>query len=315
MRVFILLIITIQLLYCASIKERYNKYFIAKPHNNDFKVTFLGVSSLLFEDKDHTILIDGFITRPSLKKLIFSKIEPNEELIKQSLKRLNIKKIDAIITLHSHHDHAMDAPLIAKLTGAKLFGSTSTLLLGEPFSLPKRQLKNIQDQMKIKIGEFTIKVIKAAHTKMKWPLNSVVGLNEELKQSFKLPAHVSAYKEGGTYALHISHKNETFFINGSTAYKEGFTKGLKANTLFLGIAKLGKHDQAFQEEYYDQTVKTLEAKRVIPIHWDDFTYTLSKPIRALPAVFDDFDKSMEFLIDKSREDQFELILMDFFDKL
>jgi len=37
------------------------------------------------------------------------------------------------------------------------------------------------------------------------------------------------------------------------------------------------------------------ARRVVPIHWDNFTVPLDKPLRPLPSFADDFGSAMEFL--------------------
>jgi hypothetical protein len=37
------------------------------------------------------------------------------------------------------------------------------------------------------------------------------------------------------------------------------------------------------------------ARRVIPIHWEDFSLPLTRPLQALSLLIDDFDTSMAFL--------------------
>ena len=92
-----------------------------------FNVQFLGVSSILISDGKNTILTDGFFSRPGLWTVLFSDIGPDEATVRQSLERAGIHKVDLIIPVHSHYDHAMDSPLVARLTEARLLGSETSL--------------------------------------------------------------------------------------------------------------------------------------------------------------------------------------------
>ncbi len=91
--------------------------------NAPLRVTFLGVSTLLFDDGSTAILLDGFFTRPNSRQLFLEKISPDKTIIKNSLQRAGIDKLAAVIVNHSHYDHAMDAPEVAAQTGAVLVGS------------------------------------------------------------------------------------------------------------------------------------------------------------------------------------------------
>jgi L-ascorbate metabolism protein UlaG (beta-lactamase superfamily) len=42
-------------------------------------------------------------------------------------------------------------------------------------------------------------------------------------------------------------------------------------------------------------VRAVGARRVVPVHWDDFFRPLSKPLRALPYIADDLDASLRTL--------------------
>jgi L-ascorbate metabolism protein UlaG (beta-lactamase superfamily) len=47
-------------------------------------------------------------------------------------------------------------------------------------------------------------------------------------------------------------------------------------------------------------VKKAGARRVIPIHWDDFTRSLDESLVLLPNLIDDFPASMKFLADSAQ---------------
>src|ERR1700704_4717239 len=109
--------------------EPYREYLLdgVRPaHASGVLVTFLGVSTLLIQDGTTALMTDGFFTRPGLFHIMRSNIQPDAALIAQSLRRLGVTSLAAVVTVHSHYDHAFDSPVVAQHTGAMLVGSEST---------------------------------------------------------------------------------------------------------------------------------------------------------------------------------------------
>ena len=318
-RFILVFTITLILLFVTAVSyrsslDKYSQYFVnQKSSKSLYKAVYLGTSSILITDGKTTILTDGFITRPSIYSLLFTKIEPNKELIKKALKKIGIRKIDAIITLHSHHDHAMDSAIVAQQTGAFLIGSSSTANISKSHGFTN--IKGIEEKKSFQIGDFKITVIPSQHSHMGKYLGKVVGLGEEITNKFKTPSYFTNYKEAKTYALLVEHKKGNVFINGSTNFIKGSLETYQAQTVFLGIAKLTSNSKEFQEEYFNGVAKTLNAKRVIPIHWDDFTVNIFEDTKPMPRVFDDFDASMDFLIKQSYDNNMKLQLLRIFDTI
>ncbi len=309
----VLLLILTAISYRPSL-DSYSKYFnLNKNTQSSYKATFLGASSLLISDGNTHILIDGFITRPNIYALLFTKIKPNNKLIQNTLKKLNIKKLDLIIALHSHHDHVMDSALVAIQTDAVLLGSQSTANIAKSVGFEKTEI--LRGKTSIKVGEFFLTAIPSLHTRMSEKIEAIIGIGEKVTGEFKSPSYFTSYKEDSTYSLFIEHKKGNVFINGSTNFVKGALKNYRANTVFLGIAKLGKTQKDFQHEYFDELVLSLKAKRVIPIHWDDFTKNINDKTIPMPFIVDNFDLSMEFLIEQTQKNNISLDLMGIFDSI
>lgn len=62
--------------------------------------------------------------------------------------------------------------------------------------------------------------------------------------------------------------------------------GMRADVVFLGIGLLGKQSDAFVRDYWREVVQTTGAKIVVPVHWDDFTVSLDRPLRQTGPLFD-----------------------------
>lgn len=92
-----------------------------------YTVKFFGVSTLLFDDGQQQLLIDGFFSRPSLSQLMFGKINSQPIVIEHAIELHQLQRTQAILVTHSHYDHALDVPLLGQLLPqAKIIGSPST---------------------------------------------------------------------------------------------------------------------------------------------------------------------------------------------
>jgi L-ascorbate metabolism protein UlaG (beta-lactamase superfamily) len=106
-------------------------------------VRFLGVTTLLISDGITSLMTDGFFTRPGgfFKIAVGRKIVPDRQVIARCLQKARVDRLAAVMPLHSHYDHAMDAPEVARLSGARLLGSASTANIGRGWGLPEAQIE------------------------------------------------------------------------------------------------------------------------------------------------------------------------------
>ena len=264
-------------------------------------VTFLGVASLLLDDGETAILTDGFFSRPPGREVFFGKIAPDRDVIAQSLDRAGIRKLAAVITLHSHYDHVLDSPEVAKRTGALLVGSISTANVGRGWGLAEDRMYVMRDGEVLHFGRFEVTVIKSAH----FLHGLAMG---EIDAPLRPPAHANDYREGGSYQLLVRNRRHSLLINGSAGFVEGVLAGRQAEVVFLGIGGIGGKDDAYRSAYWRQAIQSVNAKRVIPIHWDDFTLPLDQPLVPMRLLFDDMNKSMEFLLQRGRIDKVDVRL-------
>lgn len=274
-----------------------------KQSNNaqQLTVTWLGVSTLLITDGNTSLLTDGFFTRPNLASVAALKLAPNKPLIDQSLARAGATNLAAVIVLHSHYDHVMDSPYIAEKTGALLVGSESTANVGRGWGLEETQIRVAKNRQTFTWGDFTVTLIENRH----FPHGAAMG---NIIQPLQLPAHSSAYKEGGSYSVIIEHQDKRILVQGSAGFMPNALAGIQADVVYLGVGMLGKAEPLYQQQYWQETVGITNAKRVIPIHWDDFLKPLNQPPRPFPYLFDDFAGTMEFLNQQAASSSVEIML-------
>ena len=261
----------------------------AGPH---VSVTFFGVATLLISDGETSIMTDGFFTRPPKTSVFLGRIAPDPVVIGRSLDDAGIRDLDAVIALHSHYDHAMDSPEVARRTGAVLVGSESTANIGRGARLPEEQLRVIVPGEPMVFGGFTLTAIRSQH----FPHGMAMG---EITQPLVPPARATDYLEGGSYSLLVSHAAGSLLIQGSAGWLEAALAGRHADVVLLGIAGLGTRDEVYNENYWNAVVGAVHPRCVIPIHWDDFTLSLGSPLEPTPRLLDDFDATMAFITSKT----------------
>jgi L-ascorbate metabolism protein UlaG (beta-lactamase superfamily) len=274
------------------------------PRNGAIKVTFLGTSTLLFEDDSTKLLVDGFISRPPLFHAITRPLRTNTTLVDSVLKRVGADRIDALFTVHSHYDHALDAAYIVRTRGGRLYGSESTKMVGLGGDVAADSIRVIVLGRPDSVGEFRVTAFRARHSKQLRLIRFPGVITHPLRQ----PAWVGQYREGGPYKaggsfdLLIQHGNRAILIKGGPV-DDAPPAGLRADVVFLGTGTLGKRDRTFQNTYYEQWVCGVGARHVIPIHWDDFFAPLSDSLPVAPWVVDRKPRAgFDYLIKRTKED-------------
>jgi L-ascorbate metabolism protein UlaG (beta-lactamase superfamily) len=260
------------------------------------RVTFAGVSTLLVSDGETALLTDGFFSRPGLFRTLAGRIAPDPDAISAGLARAGIAEspgaLAAVFVVHSHYDHAMDAPDVARRTGALLVGSESTANIARGVGFDESRFRLARSGEPMSFGRFRVTMIRARH----FPHGMAMG---EITQPLVPPASAMDYLEGGSYSVVFEHPDGTILVQGSAGWEGGALAGVRADVAFLGVGGLGTRDRAYMEEYWRETAGAVGARRAIAIHWDDFTRPLSEPLVPMPRLTDDFDASMAFLRERA----------------
>src|SRR3954468_11649860 len=103
-------------------------------------VTWAGVTTLLIDDGESAVMTDGFFSRPALLTVATRSLSPSLPRIDGCLARLNVDRLDAVLPVHTHFDHAMDSAVVAERTGAALVGGVSAAQVGRGGGLPEDRL-------------------------------------------------------------------------------------------------------------------------------------------------------------------------------
>lgn len=283
----------------------YARYFdvpSATPQS-PLSVTWAGVSTLLVDDGTSAVLTDGFFSRPALPTVVLRKLAPSLPRIEGCLARLGVDKLEAVLPVHSHFDHAMDSAVVAERTGAQLVGGTSTAQVGIGGGLDPARTVTVTPGEAVSLGAYDVTLFESEHC----PPDRFPGI---ITEPVVPPVKVAAYKCGEAWSTLVHHRpsDRRLLIVGSAGAVPGALAGQRAEVVYLGIGQLGLQSEQYFESYWAETVRTVEARRVVLIHWDDFFRPLHKPLRALPFAGDDLDVSMRLLSRLAERDGVDLHL-------
>ena len=258
-------------------------------------VTWAGVTTLLVDDGESAVMTDGFFSRPSLLTVTARPLIPSRSRIDAGLARLGVRHLDALTPVHTHYDHAMDSAAVADLTGARLIGGTSAAQIGRGHGLARIEVVNPGET--VSAGNFDLTLIECSHC----PPDRFPGT---ITAPVTPPVRVSAYRCGEAWSTLLYHRpsGAGLLVVGSAGFVPGALAGRRADVVYLGVGQRGRQPQDYLVDDWTETVRTVGARHVVLIHWDDFFRPLDKPLRALPFAVDDLDVSVRVLSRLAAED-------------
>ncbi len=215
-------------------------------------------------------------------------------MINYVMNEYQMRRLAAIIPAHSHYDHAMDAGAIANRSSASILGSESTANIARGAGVPEDQIVVAEAESTYSFGDFTVTLVPSVHAPI--GLRGEVPLAGTVDEPLALPAPITAWREGGSYSIVISHPQGTTIVQGSAGYREDALDAVQADVVMLGVALLGSLGRDYAERYWQALVTSTGAKRVFPVHFDDQTRPFGEIVLP-PKVIDDFSRTARWLKD------------------
>lgn len=247
-------------------------------------VTWLGITTLLFDDGETQILTDGTFSRPDLFDILSQRrIHSDVAAINYGLAEFRMDRLAAIIALHSHFDHAMDIGLVANRTTAVVLGSESTANIARGAKVPVNQYQILASGETRQFGNFVITLIESRHAPI--GIGGQPAFPGNISEPLEQPARIREWKEGGAWSVLISHPHGTALVQGSGGFIEGALAGYRADVAVLGIAGLSSLGSDYVRQYWGETVLATGATRVFPVHYEDFTKPFGE-LQLFPDIVD-----------------------------
>lgn len=256
-------------------------------------VTWLGVTTLLFDDGETQILIDGFVSRPSVADIVFSaNVQSKAAQINRVIQEYGMRRIAAIIPVHSHFDHAMDIGAIANRSSASIIGSESTANIARGAGVPEDQIVVVEGDEVYEFGRFSVRLITSSHAPLGW--GGSVPFSGTIDEPLQAPAPVNAWREGRSYSIVVTHPQGTTLVQGSAGFLPASLDDIQADVVMMSTFGLENFGRKYTEQYWLSVVTSTGAKRVVPLHFEDYTRPFGT-IELSPRIIDNFIDSAAWL--------------------
>lgn len=263
-------------------------------------VTWLGITTLLFDDGETQILTDGTFTRLRLQDFyLLRPVRSDIANINYALDEFRINRLAAIIPVHSHFDHAMDVGNVANRTSAVVLGSESTANIARGANVPVDQYQILADGESRHFGNFTVTLIESSHVAVGPGAGDLMSgiIDTPLVQ----PARVPAWRGGAIYSILVSHPRGNTLVQGSAGFSEALLADREVDVVMLSVAGLASLGQDYARDYWRETVRASGAKRIYPIHFDDFTQPFGE-VLLFPNIADNVVKAASWIDELAARD-------------
>jgi L-ascorbate metabolism protein UlaG (beta-lactamase superfamily) len=237
-------------------------------------IRWLGTAAHVIESETTRIALDPFVTRPGLRRVAAASLAPNTQEI---FDRFGTR-LDAVLCGHSHYDHLLDAPTIARVTGSKLVGSRSTCAFGRAAGVAESQLIEVPSGGRsVTVGDLTIRFIPSLHGRI---FLGGVPFPGEVRHVASLPVRARDYRMGGAFGILIRAENgASVYHNGSADLVDAELGDAHADVLLIGLA--GRQST---RDYVARLTRALTPKVIVPTHHDAFFAPLAWGVHLLPNV-------------------------------
>lgn len=286
-----------------------------QPHafvtDSDVTITWFGAATLLFDDGETQILVDAYISRPGATSILTGRpIDSDYARINWFLNEYRIRRLAAIIPGHSHFDHALDIGAIANRSSASVIGSPTTAQIARGAGVPEDQIVIAEMDSEYTFGQFTVRLIEGRHAPIGW--RGQTPFPGTVDEPLPLPQPVTAFREGTSYSIVISHPAGTTLVQGSAGFRDGALDDIAVDAVALGVGLLEGLGDDYLQTYWQATVTATGARRVFPVHFDDFLAPFGET-ELLPRFLDDFSRTAELLEENRRtwDSDTELFLPEF----
>jgi L-ascorbate metabolism protein UlaG (beta-lactamase superfamily) len=261
-------------------------------------LTYLGTAGWQITNGKTVILIDPYLTRVKSRS-------PNDDVSPDDPRPLatgdsivesdtavidaHITKADFIFLTHTHTDHTLDLPYIAKKTGARVIGTESTANVARAYDVDERQIQVVKGGEELKFEGFSVRVIRSVHGIFRKPApGQAPPPPPVVPAGLKAPLRLGQHAEGGTLAYLIQIGGHRILVFGSMNYIESELVGLRPDVALIGAMP----ERNNIEDYTPRLMRVLgNPPLVIPTHWDRFNvpYTFSQQpaVRRLQPFLDE----------------------------
>ena len=226
------------------------------------EIEWLGTAGYRLTYEGQTIFIDPYVSRVPLKA-VFQKRPARADVALHERHLLpRAGNVLGILVGHTHFDHAIDVPALAKRLGVKAYGSGSLGHLMRLHGLGD-QVVEVDPHTPYELGPFIVTFVPSLHSKLL--LGLAVPFDGELTCEHLDGLSPAAYRCGQIWGIHVEVAGATLYHQGSANLRDDEIRHRGVDVFLAGIA-----GRSFTKDYWKRILPRLEPRIVVASHFDDF---------------------------------------------
>ena len=239
------------------------------------EVEWLGVSGYRLSFEGETLFVDPYLSRVPFGDLLRRKPTlPDPAALDRFVRAPG--KVAGVLVGHTHFDHAVDAPAIARRFGCEAYGSDSLVALMGLHGLADKAVE-VEPYRTYELGPFEVSFTPSVHSKLL--LGLAVPYDGDLTCEHLDALTPGAYRCGRVWGISIKVAGISFYHQGSANLIDEAVRERGVDVFLAGIA--GRN---FTEYYWQRIIPRLDPRVVVPTHYDNFFRPLGKEMEFVSNV-------------------------------
>jgi L-ascorbate metabolism protein UlaG (beta-lactamase superfamily) len=225
------------------------------------ELEWLGVSGYRLSYEGQTLFIDPYLSRVPFRHLVRRRpAMPDARALERFVHAPG--ETVGVLVGHTHFDHAVDAPAIARQHGCKAYGSRSLVNLMALHGLAAQAVE-VEPYRVYELGPFEVSFTPSVHSKLL--LGLAVPYDGELSCEHLDSLAPGAYRCGQVWGITIAVAGVRFYHQGSANLIDEALRERDVDFFLAGVA-----GRSFTDSYWQRVLTRLQPRAVIPTHYDNF---------------------------------------------
>jgi L-ascorbate metabolism protein UlaG (beta-lactamase superfamily) len=239
------------------------------------EVEWLGVSGYRLSAEGKTLFIDPYLSRVPFSQLLRRRAAlPDPQALERFVHAPG--EVAGVLVGHTHFDHAVDAPAIARRFGCKAYGSDSLVNLMALHGLAEQTVE-VEPYRTYELGPFEVSFTPSVHSKLL--LGLAVPYDGDLTCEHLDALSPAAYRCGQVWGITIEVAGMRFYHQGSANLIDEAIRVSGVDVFLAGVA-----GRSFTDDYWRRIIPRLDPKVVVPTHYDNFFRPLGQPLEFVSNV-------------------------------
>lgn len=231
------------------------------------QIEWLGVSGYRITYDGVSLFVDPYVSRVPLRALLLGRVAmPDAAQIERYVSAPGA--VAGVLVGHTHFDHAVDAPAIARRFGAKAYGSSSLGQLMHLHGLGHLAVE-VAPHRPYELGPFVVRFVPSRHSKLLFGRR--IPMDGELTCEHVHGLSPRAYRCGQVWGIRIEVAGVSLYHQGSADLDDDELRREPVDVFLAGVA-----GRSFTPRYWERILPRLDPRIVVPTHYDDFFAPLGR---------------------------------------